>query len=84
MTQHRNIEQIRIISGVFTTRIYFRDLLGVKANLTGRLYRNPSAASWGRLIKVMNNKTLIEIELESDDPDDIEVIGWHVYPMVQS
>jgi hypothetical protein len=71
-------EKVKIIQGIYTTIVYFYDTLSVKANVTGTSYKNPSQASWHRLMRVMNDPELISLELVSESPYDMEIVGWRV------
>lgn len=79
MTPNRNIEQVTIVEGIYATYVTFRDFLSVRANLNGTPYRNVTLSSWRRLLRVMNNKELVEIELIPDGTS-LQIIGWHKYP----
>lgn len=82
MTPNRNIEQVIIHEGVFCTYVIFKDMLSAKQNLTGTIYKNPTLTSWQRLLKVMNNKELVELELVPDGTS-LQIIGWNKYPGTQ-
>lgn len=81
MTLNRNIEQITVLQGRNDIWIIFKDLLSYQADLSGRTYRNPTYSSWKRLLKVLNNPELVQLELEDDGYSAI-IIGWKItrYP----